>query len=130
MKNLIEITPNCFIVKNSDGFKELLKRLDCIETGYFDYHYDVRHLTDDEDTVDHIEAIPQCDSDTGEELYNDDGTMKMWDIKYYKQYPIKYPCLITVQDDTFDCQTYALYIKYIIDLNMNDFYEDKDNRNL
>lgn len=88
MDNLIEVTPNCYVIRTQAGFRKLCKKLHCYGENPW-YGFRVSHITEKYETLD-------CDL-------------------YPKQYPIKYPCLLTFQDETFEISTYYFYIRYIDD---------------
>ena len=93
MENLKELTPNCYIVKNQYGYRKLLKKLNIHfrPNDKRDYSVDIYQLA--ENKMDVVDVKP-------------DGSMR------YKNYPIKYPALITFQDNTFEIGRYTLYITY------------------
>ena len=98
VENLFEITQDCLIVKTQAGFKKLLKKLNIhfIENDNRCYSYDVVQLTKDERAFE---------------------TVKYSDNTYLEsvKYPIKYPCIISVYDKTFELSNYTLYIRYFDD---------------
>ena len=100
MSNLIEITPECFIIKRQSGFKKLLKKLNIHfrENDTRQYSYDVVQLTKDERAVEVVEH-----------KYTNKTYL------YSLNYPIKYPCIISVYDETFEIGNYTLYIRYFDD---------------
>ena len=100
MSNLIEITPECFIIKRQSGFNKLLKKLNIHfrENDTRQYSYDVVQLTKDERAFEVVEY--KCTNKTYLHSLN---------------YPIKYPCIISVNDKTFEIGNYTLHIRYFDD---------------
>ena len=100
MSNLIEITPECFIIKGQSGFKKLLKKLNIHfrKNDTRQYSYDAVQLTKDERAFEVVEY--KCTNKTYLHSLN---------------YPIKYPCIVSVNDKTFEIGNYTLYIKYFDD---------------
>ena len=95
VENLIEITQDCLIVKTQAGFKKLLKKLNIHfrENDKRWYSYDVVQLTKDECAFE---------------------TIKGYKYTYLEplKYPIKYPCIISIYDKTFELGHYTLCIRY------------------
>ena len=100
MSNLIEITPECFIIKRQSGFKKLLKKLNIHfrENDTRQYSYDVVQLTKDEIAFEAVE-------------YKYANKTYLYSLNY----PIKYPCIISVHDKTFEIGNYTLYVRYFDD---------------
>ena len=100
MSNLIEITPECFIIKRQSGFKKLLKKLNIHfrENDTRQYSYDVVQLIKDERVFEVVE-------------YKYTNKTYLHSLNY----PIKYPCIISVYDKTFEIGNYTLYIRYFDD---------------
>ena len=100
MSNLIEITPDCFIIKRQSGFKKLLKKLNIHfrTNDKRQYSYDVVQLTKNERVFEVIE-------------YKYTNKTYLYSLKY----PIKYPCIVSVNDKTFEIGNYTLCIKYFDD---------------
>lgn len=98
--NLVRLLPNCYIVYTQSGWTKLLRRLDCYKNR--NYRFYVRqHTLNDDAFFTEIEE--------GEER------------QYNKNYPIKYPCVVSWQDETFEQNTYYIYIRYITkDLKFTD----------
>lgn len=82
MSNLKELTPNCFIVYNQYGYRKLLKK--------FNVHFrpnDTRWNTGE------IYHYNYSDLDVVEEK---DGYQR------FKNHPVKYPALISVENESFE----------------------------
>ena len=103
--NLVWLTANCVILHSQSGFRKLLKKLSC----YGDnprYKYE---------TIQHTN-----DSNAFEEIESDFGNYTV-----SRKYPIKYPCVLSIQDETFEQSTYTFYIRYITtDLKLSDIVND------
>ena len=100
MENLIEITRECFIVKTQAGYKKLLKKLGIHfrENDNRRYNYEVTQLTEDESAIEEVKY----------EFSNRTYTRHV-------KYPIKYPCIVGVYDNTFELEKYYLTIRYFDD---------------
>ena len=113
VENLIEITQDCLIVKTQAGFKKLLKKLNIHfrENDTRWYSYDVAQLTKDEHAFE---------------------TVKGYKYTYLEpvKYPIKYPCIISVYDKTFELGNYTLCIRYFDDKLCNELKQILNNLNL
>lgn len=94
MNNLVTLTPNCFIIYTQSGWKKLLKKLSCYGNKSV-YSYNVRQCTDSDDAFE----------------YN--GLMFTKEFRVSKKYPIKYPCIVSYEDDRFELNQYQFYIRYI-----------------
>ena len=103
--NLVWLTANCVILYNQGGFRKLLKKLSC----YGDksrYRYSTMQHT--------------FDSNAFEEIESDFGNYTV-----RRNYPIKYPCVLSIQDETFEQSTYIFYVRYITtDLKFSDIEND------
>ena len=103
--NLVWLTSNCVILYHQGGFRKLLKKLSC----YGDkarYKYSTIQHTNDSN------AFEEIDSDFGNYTVS-------------RNYPIKYPCLLSRQDETFEQSTYNFYVRYITtDLKFFDIDND------
>ena len=103
--NLVWLTSNCVILYNQGGFRKLLKKLSC----YGDkprYNYS---------TIQHTN-----DSNAFEEIESDFGNYTV-----SRKYPIKYPCVLSIQDATFEQLSYIFFIRYITtDLKFSDIEND------
>ena len=103
--NLVWLTANCVILYGQNGFRKLLKKLSC----YGDkprYKYS---------TIQHT-----FDSNAFEEIESDFGNYKV-----SRNYPIKYPCVLSIQDETFEQSAYIFYVRYITtDLKFSDIEND------
>ena len=94
MENLIKIMPQTYIISTQAGWKKLLRQLDCYHNRNYNYQ------------------ITQCT--TQKEAF--ENILSKYDNKIYQkplQYPIKYPCIITFQNETFEHSCYYIFIKYI-----------------
>lgn len=89
-ENLFEITPVCYLVKTQSGYRKLLKRLN-IYNGR--YRHNVYQMTNDKNAFDK-------EDENGKTCY------------YHKNFPIKYPCIISYDDNTFECGEYSMTIRY------------------
>ena len=133
MDNLISITPNCFIVRSQAGFKKLCSLLGCNESKNqynYNYRFEVHHYTNDKNAIEDQRTclVWGCD---GKGVFDENGIQKTYTITNYKQYPIKYPCIISFQDQTFECGRYIFYIKYVFDdLRIKDFISAIDIKDL
>lgn len=92
MSNLKELTPNCFIVKNQYGYRKLLKE--------FNVHYRPNDTRWNKACILHY---GYGDLEVAEEK---DG------YKRFKNYPVKYPVLISVEDESFERSIINIYICY------------------
>ena len=103
--NLVWLTQNCVIIYSQNGFRKLLKKLSC----YGDkprYGYSTIQHTFDSN------AFEQIESDCGNYTVS-------------RKYPIKYPCVLSIQDETFEQSSYIFYIRYITtDLKFSDIVND------
>ena len=103
--NFVWLTSNCVILYNQGGFRKSLKKLLC----YGDkprYRYS---------TIQHTN-----DSNAFEEIVSDFGNYTV-----SRNYTIKYPCVLSIQDETFEQSTYIFYIRYITtDLKFSDIEND------
>lgn len=111
-ENLIEIMPNTYICKTQAGWRNLLKKLGCYGVNR-DYSMVVGYQPANED--DAFEMV---------NMYGND-------IKECKQYPIKYPALVSFQNETFELSMFYMYITYITQETCNSIIKDslknKDN---
>ena len=124
--NLIQVTPNCFIVRTQSGFNKLLKRLHCKGKDNYDYSYSIRQITNDKNAIESTKQYQKYD-EKGNALYNEDGTPKVYTSFKYKQYPVKYPFILTFEDMTFEFSAYNFYIRYVFDdLRIKDIIDENE----
>jgi len=118
MKDLVEIMPQLYLVYNKAGFEQLCEQLDCKHQSLWPpadindrrSRYSIRQVTSDEEAFSYRE-LPECD-DGGFEIFDADGKPVMKKVRNHRQYPVKYPFLLTFNmDDEFD--SYLFFIRYI-----------------
>lgn len=119
MENIIQILPNTFIIRTQAGFKKLLNHLGCVKlskdrTKYRPNYYRIYQHTNDENAFFLSEEFEEYD-ENGKVIYDENGKVKMHRYKKHKQYPIKYPCILSYQDETFELSCYYFYIRYVKD---------------
>lgn len=111
-ENLIRIMPNTYICKTQAGWRKLLKELGC-------YGANPSH------------SMEVCYQPVNEDNAFEMVNMYGHDRKEPKQYPIKYPALVSFQDETFEISKFYMYIIYITqetcDSIIKDSLKNKDN---
>ena len=103
--NLVWLTSNCVILYNQGGFRKLLKKLSCYGNKPRYKYSTIQHTNDSN-------AFEKIESDFGNYTVS-------------RNYPIKYPCVLSIQDETFEQSTYIFYVRYITtDLKFSDIDND------
>lgn len=120
MENIIQILPNTFIIRTQAGFNKLLKHLGCHtpdkdSTNSRPYHYTCYQHTNDENAFFLSKEEYNDYDENGNLVYDDNGKVKTHRYKQHIQYPIKYPCMLSYQDETFERSFYYFFIRYIKD---------------
>ena len=103
--NLVWLTSNCSILYSQSGFRKLLKKLSCYGDNSRYTYTTIQHTNDSN-------AFEEIESDFGNYTVN-------------KKQPIKYPCVLSIQDETFEQSAYIFYIRYITtELKFSDIEND------
>ena len=120
MEDIIQLLPNTFIIRTQAGFNKLLKHLGCHTpdkdcTISRPYHYICCQHTNDENAFFLSKEEYKEYDENGNLVYDENGNVKTYRHRKDKQYPIKYPCMLSYQDDTFEVSTFYFYIRYLKD---------------